>query len=157
MRRYPDPDVCSQLSARSNRNLAGDGFAASMLVTDLCRVDDEEVLHHADVIMRRDVTVEDGLSDPLPESHADDYGLSHAYPHGVLYGAGRLHHAVDRDHLERVDVDVERVAFVSAMMALADDELALLRVVQVDHDRYFLLAVYRIVDQVVAADDRVDE
>src|SRR5436189_20052 len=59
-----------------------------MFVTGLGRVDDQEVLHHANVLVRQDVTVVDGLAGPLLESHANDHGLSHPYPHGVLYGAG---------------------------------------------------------------------
>src|SRR5947207_13974458 len=128
-----------------------------MFVTGPGRVDDQEVLHHADVLVRQDVTVVDGLTGPLLESHANDHGLSHPYRHSVLYGARGYHHAVDRDHLERIDVNVERMAFGAAMMARADDQVPLLRLVQVDDGRHFLLGVDRVVDEVVAANDRVDE
>jgi hypothetical protein len=50
------------------------GLSASMGVTSLCRVGNEEVLHPADVLVRQDVATEDRLADPLLESHAHDDG-----------------------------------------------------------------------------------
>src|ERR1700686_2691835 len=126
-------------------------------VTGLFRTKDEEVLHHADILMRQNVTMEDGLAGPFLETHADDDYAFRRYPHGVLYGAGRLSYAIDRNHLKRVDVNVEGMAFDSARMTHANAQVPLLRIIQVHDDRLLLLGVDRIVDQVVAANGRVDQ
>ena len=62
----------------------------------------EEVLHHAGVFMRKDMTVKNGLSCPLLEAHADDRCRILCHPNGVLDETMRWFYARNRDNFKVV-------------------------------------------------------
>lgn len=94
---------------------------------------DEEVLHHAGVFMGQDAAVEHRFSDEFLEAHADNDRGFGRNPDRILDGAGLQQLAVNRDHLERVHVDMERMALGTAVLAVADDQTPFLHPVEVDH------------------------
>ena len=113
----------------------------------LARRQDQEVRHHAGVLVRKYVAVEDGLAHVLLITLSDDDGLSRADPQRVLNGARRKGFSVDGDDFEAVDVDVERVSLIAAGVSGADLDPPLLDVVEVRDDGYLFLVVDGVVDE----------
>src|SRR6266852_1702130 len=105
--------------------------------------------------MREDVAVEDGLSSPLLEAHADDGGGILGDPNGVLDEAVRRLDPGHGDDLEVVDVDVEGMAFGASARGVGDFDGPLLARIEEDRGGNGELVVELIVDAEVDADDGV--
>src|ERR1700742_4949696 len=93
---------------------------------------DQEVLHHARVFMRKNVAMEDGLSGPFLETHADDRGCFLGNPDGVLNEPVRRRDAGDRDYLEVVHVDVEWMSLSAPAGSVRNFDRPLLTRIQED-------------------------